>query len=79
MLLDKRVDVNARDEYGTALTLASAEGHERIVQMLLDKGVDVNAQSVYGTALMRASVRGHERIVHMLLDNGAAEQMLRII
>ncbi|KAI4122622.1 MAG: hypothetical protein LQ338_005716, partial [Usnochroma carphineum] len=58
--------------YGTLLHLASAEGHERILQILLKKGADVNAQSGhYGTALQAASCEGYGEIVNVLLKKGA--------
>jgi ankyrin repeat protein len=51
---------------------ASAEGHEKVVQMLLDAGADVNAQGGhYGNALQAASWGGHEEVVQMLLAAGA--------
>jgi ankyrin repeat protein len=45
MLLDKGVDVNAvGGHYASALQAASAEGHDKIVQMLLDRGTDSNPE-----------------------------------
>ena len=39
------LDVNAEEtEGGTALMVASEEGHAKVVVQLLDKGADVNAQ-----------------------------------
>ncbi|KAL4736686.1 hypothetical protein BDV11DRAFT_211045 [Aspergillus similis] len=58
--------------YSSALQAASAEGHEKIVQILLDQGAEVNAQGgVYGNALQAASAEGHGIIVQILLDQGA--------
>jgi ankyrin repeat protein len=39
MLMDAGADVNAQvGFYGNALQAASAEGHEKVVQMLVDAG-----------------------------------------
>ncbi|KAJ5626555.1 hypothetical protein N7528_003982 [Penicillium herquei] len=55
----------------TALQAASAEGHDKIVQLLLDRGADFNASSSKGGALQLASAGGHDKIVQMLLNRGA--------
>ena len=73
MLLDKGIDVNAKDQYGwTALHEAAQEGHENIVQTLLDNGAEVNAKNKYGSTALHDAVRfGRGTIVQTLLDNGA--------
>jgi ankyrin repeat protein len=59
-------------DYETPLSIASADGYERVVRVLLDNGADVNAQvGVHGDALSAASAGGFEQIVYMLLDSGA--------
>jgi hypothetical protein len=55
--------------YADALSVASAKGHEAIVQTLLDAGADVNADD--GMALHAASVGGHDAVIQKLLDAGA--------
>ncbi len=74
-LLDKGVDVNAKDNHGfTALIWAAKGGHTEAVQALLDKGADVNARDNTGkTALMIAASRGHKEIVQLLKEAGAKE------
>lgn len=59
MLLDKRVDLNTRDDYGsTALEWAPEKGYFEIAELLLDKGADINTPGCYGlTALEYASER----------------------
>ena len=55
-----------------ALHVASAPGHDRVVELLPGKGADVNAQGGrYGTALQAASARGHDRVIELLLGKGA--------
>lgn len=64
-------DINCqRIFYGTALYGASANGHERIVQILLDHCADVNAQPVgeRGTALQAALVHKHDNVVQILRE-----------
>ena len=74
--LNERIDVNAFNGkwnyYGTALMMASAEGHKEIVEMLLNQNAKVNAEGgEYGTALIAAVVEGRERIIEMLLKQNA--------
>ena len=71
--INEGADVNGVNVgYGTALQIASAEGHEKIVKMLLNNNAGVNSKSsAYGTALIAAAGRGHEKIVEMLLDQNA--------
>lgn len=72
-LLDKGVDVNAKDRFGwTALIKAAMFGYNDIVKILLDKGADVNAKTNLGcTALMEAAKIGHVTTMQILLDNNA--------
>jgi len=72
-LIAKGAEVNAKDNKGgTALMVASLNGHIEIVQALLGKGAEVNAKSNKGgTALMVASLNGHIEIVQALLSKGA--------
>ena len=54
------------------MILASALGHEGVVQALLAKGAEIDLQAKNGgTALMLASEKGHEGIVQALLARGA--------
>ena len=72
-LLQRGVDVNARDPNGyTALTAAAVYGHRNVVKWLLGKGADVNAASMDGmTALMCAAYEGYPEVVRDLADKGA--------
>ena len=60
----------------TALIIASAQGHEGVVEALLTKGAKINLQSQHGvTALIIASQEGNEEVVKALLPNGAVIDM----
>ena len=65
----KSSDVNFEGGYfGHPLQAASAQGHEKVVQLLVEKGADVNAQcGEYGNALQAASSCGHKGIVQLLV------------
>jgi ankyrin repeat protein len=64
----------------TALMMAAAAGHERIVQELLAEGADVNVERANGkTAMFYAVAIGRsERIVASLKSAGAAQDPVRI-
>ena len=69
----KRVDVNAKNQYGvTTLIEASYQGQREQVEWLIVEGADLNARDNQGdTALMNAAIKGHSEIVALLLANGA--------
>jgi len=73
LLLDKRADLEARDEGGrTPLSWAVRYGHEAVVKLLLDKGADLEAREVGDrTPLFWAAENGYEAVVKLLLDKGA--------
>jgi uncharacterized protein len=66
-------DVNEKTKQGkTALILASAAGHAKVVEALLDLGADVQAHDNNGaTALILAATEGHADVVKILLNRGA--------
>jgi ankyrin repeat protein len=75
-LIEKGVDVNAKDKYGwTALIEASFCQDSELIRVLIDAGADVNATSFYSfeTALHFAtnSEYANRDIVKLLLNAGA--------
>jgi ankyrin repeat protein len=72
LLLERRADVNARDDNGeTALLSASGKGGIGVVKLLLDKGADINARDKNGrNALMTPSWLGQSDVVKLLLEKG---------
>jgi ankyrin repeat protein len=75
MLLEKGIEFHVQDKYyGNALQMASASGHEAVVQLLLEKGVALESKDKdYGrTPLSWAAKSGHEAVAKLLLEKGAA-------
>jgi ankyrin repeat protein len=72
-LIEKRVNVNERQQDGTtALHWAVERDQRAIVQMLIRAGADVKATNRYGaTPLWLASVNGDAGAIAMLLEAGA--------
>lgn len=57
---------------GSALWMASKNGHTDIVKILIEKGARVNAKNAYGiTALMLALDKDYTDIIKLLIDNNA--------
>ncbi len=77
LLLDKPIDVNARDEDGNTALLYAArffvrEGQRRNGWALLQRGADVNASNHAGeTALILAATQSEPDAVRLLLAKGA--------
>jgi hypothetical protein len=72
-LLEKGVDVNAKDHSGsTALMIAASKGNLEIAKALVNRGADINIQDTDNrTALMEALRNGHIAVVQFLLEKGA--------
>ncbi len=76
-LLEKGVDVNAKDFQGeTALMVAALKGHLDIAKLLVENGADIHARPDFNnnqgqTALMMASKNGYIDIVKMLVEKGS--------
>lgn len=70
---EDEANIDAKDGHGwTALSWATRNGHEAIIEMLLDKGATVDAaDEKCRTPLLLATENGHEACVKLLLDNGA--------
>lgn len=78
LLLEHGVDIHARGEdFGPALHVAVAWGHEWLVRELLRQGVDVNEKNGRDETALQAAYRlyNSERaqdMVNLLLDHGAS-------
>ncbi len=75
LLIEKGLDVNARDKDGcTPLITAAYVGHVAVVKLLVEKGADINAKTKEGkTALSVAQAQGHAHIVTFLKTHDAKE------
>ncbi len=71
--LEKGVNADAKDQYGTtALEHAAEAGHSEIVKLLIEKKANVNMPDLRGTTpLMLAVWNGHLETVKVLLEAGA--------
>lgn len=72
-LIENGANVNYKNYYTyKALTHASLNGYEEIVNLLIKAGANIDNEERNGwTALMFASKYGHEKVVETLLENGA--------
>ena len=72
-LLDRGIEVDARDRYGkTGLMLAAHAGHEEVVATLIDHRANLNTTAKFGlSALMLAVIAGHKEIARLLAKSGA--------
>lgn len=72
-LLDRGIDVNARDRHGqTALMLAAHAGHRHVVEALIAHQATLNTTAKHGlNALMLAIVGGHADVARLLADAGS--------
>jgi ankyrin repeat protein len=62
------------DDGGTALFLASQNGHLEVIQALLAKGAEINAKTDDGrTALDVATAKGHDDVRALLMQAGAKQ------
>ncbi|KJR87190.1 ankyrin repeat protein [Sporothrix schenckii 1099-18] len=73
LLLEKRADVEAKDNDGrTPLSHAAQGGHEAVARLLLEKGAGVEAKDNDGlTPLSSAVLFGYEAVARLLLEKGA--------
>lgn len=72
-LLDRGVDIDARDRYGqTALMLAAHAGHRQVVETLIAHRANLNITAKFGlSAVMLAIVAGHTEVARLLANAGA--------
>ena len=72
LLLDKRVNVEARSKYSATPLLLAAEGdRERdttaVLQFLLQRGADIKAKGRWGEMVFEVALRGREANMKLLL------------
>jgi len=72
-LLERGIDVDARDRYGqTPLMLAAHAGHREVVETLIAHQANLNFTAEFGlSALMLALVAGHAEVARLLTSAGA--------
>jgi len=72
-LLERGIDVDARDRYGqTPLMLAAHAGHREVVETLIAHQANLNFTAKFGlSALMLALVAGHAEVARLLTSAGA--------
>jgi uncharacterized protein len=68
--LDAEAKAGVAPYHATALSLAAANGHGRIIRVLLRAGADVNKNSENWSAVAAAAEAGHIGIVRVLVDAG---------
>jgi ankyrin repeat protein len=71
-LLERGVDVNARNEWGeTALVIAARDGRDALVEILLNNGADPNIRTKAGySALTMAKDNSHKSVAERLAAHG---------
>lgn len=80
LLLDTGVDVNAHDEYTTALCEAAYWNHPSVAKLLLERSADPNLANKNGRLpLVLAAMRGYAAMVHLLLQHGADAKLPGIL
>ena len=77
-LVRLEIPVDSRDRYGnTPLTIASQNGHKRLVKLALANGADPNASNHQGnTALHFANQYGYTTVANYLISKGADDTLM---
>jgi ankyrin repeat protein len=72
-LIEKKADVNAKDDFGaTALDFAARGGHVDVANILIGAGAKIEVKDDEGTTpLMAAAMNGRTEMVKLLLQHGA--------
>ncbi len=73
LLLERKADVDAKDEYGeTALHQAARGGHEVVVRLLLEHNAEIDSEDDNGWVVLHGTAaNGHETVVRLLLEHRA--------
>lgn len=73
-LLDKGVNVNARDKDGREPVIeATYWQHADIVRLLIEKGANVNAKKVDGTSALAFAINLHNKEIEQMLRRAGAK------
>jgi hypothetical protein len=80
LLVERKANVNTRDEFGdTPLHVAARVGNRKAIELLLDRGAldDIHVRNNYGDTPLHAAARAsnNRKAIELLLDRGALDDI----